>query len=496
MIPKFKIKAATYRHSQGKVNETIYQSSNELNYFLFCDAVSSTGPEQRELSIQVVENAIREKLENLPLEHINETNLILALQHANKKLLEFNKKEQINILVSAVIMALNPVAIDYSTKEKGCELMIAGVGDCRIYQIDQEEITLTFYDPKNSFRSMSITPQKRLLSLDNALGKKSNLYIQTRKIFKSHSQRYLAVSCGVYQQATEKSLLAIGLNSKEASVFISSCPSKDNDLAASCLILENAASASKNLSSIEPRPKVRKRSIVTLAASSAVILAIALFGINYILENNQKKQLGASSDNAEIASLMKQSKTQTELIISLKHEIEGRGNELKELRKELAGAIQQPKIDQAPSPDMEQALKTIEDLRRLLEEKEKKAIELAKQEDVSSTSDENSNLSKKSQLALQNVNNQIKMQFDSLQKAYAQKQIPKTTLEKVVADIKQSLIKKENLIASHLSSEEVNQEATALRELIISLQKSTLLKLEQTKKQISEKLDAAAKETD
>lgn len=514
MTSKFKIKTTHFQYTSSGVKETAQQNQSKLKYVLFCDAVPapSSDASQEKSSpytggpIEIVEKAVLEKLGQLQPEKLTETFLSAALQYANTKLLAYNRSQKSTTLVSAVILALNPSAIDPSLKEKGAELIVAGLGDCRVYQIDDEGISLTFYDPANPYRSMYATAQKRILSMDNALGKRSNVQIQSRKIFKNSSQKYLIASCGVFQQATEQELLALGLSPKDpktgVAAFMASCASKENGLRLASVSLENSSSLPKAPPASEPafqpnRRKGRLYTVATVSASTLVILSLALFIIKNKMDSKQQAPAlkPITKESPELLALQKQSQAQGEMIHFMKNEIDTRTKELNELREQLASVAHQPQIVAQTRSELEQASKIIDELRQMLHEKEQKAKELEQLSVQSESPLKSTSLSAQSRSALQALNNQLLQQFDTLQKAYAQQKTQASSLKKVVAEIKQSLLKKEKLLStSQQSSEQINQEAKALREVIIHLQKSTLSQLDSAKKQIAKQISEIAEE--
>lgn len=488
MNSKYTLKTELYRFDNS---EKI--SNNGASYVLFCDEVpKQIGNSQ---AIQIIEKAINSKLAHLSSEKLTEMNLTAALQFANSELLDYNQTNKTNALVSAVLVALNPIAFDSETNIKGAELIIAGLGDCRIYQVDSEELTLSFYDPRNPFRTLYVSPQKRLISLENVLGKKPNIQVLCRRIFKSQSQRYLIASCGCYQQATQQELLSLGTDtgdlSQAMSAFFSHCSSKENDLKMMMISLENS------LSKESPAPK--KPSTSTISAKKtktpflvgAALVALGLAGTLFY-QNTHKNEGSVHAKNDLLQAIQNQSQMQTELILSLKNEIDMRNSELKELRNELSKTLSHSKLakKEQASRNFDEASKIIEDLRRLLKEKQEEATQLAK----NVATELSSNLDHTATAALQTVNSQLTQQYEKLHKFYAQQRIEKNTLAKAVGDIKSSLSKQARLLASAPErAEQSNEEANKLQKLIIELQQSMLNQIEQAKKQIAKRLEELKK---
>jgi hypothetical protein len=500
VAPQFTIQSTHYHSTNAGVQKTPYPSG--CFYHIYCDEVplpeGSKLPADVDFPRRLVEKAIHAKLSTLTVERLNEQALAEALRFANAQLMEFNKKHKIQTLVSAVIIALNPLAIDPVTNEKGSELIIAGIGDTRVYQIDPEGLSLTFFDPMNPYRALQVSSHKRLISLDNALGKKPKPHAQIRKIFKKDSQDYLIASCGAYQQATLEELFAVAQSpsnpEKGVEAFFKQCKLKDNELQLTFLELKNSAAPKRK--AVAKQGKKASKAGLAIALSAAVVAGAILLN----LQSEDKTvsttpaPLAITTESPELLQLQKQSQQQAEVIAMLKSAIDEKTEELQSLREELTSSARQSQASKEALAELEQASKTIDELRTILKAKENKFKNLTA---VSAAAGLAPSAPPKANAAITALNSQLKTQYNALQAAYSQQKLQKQALDKAVAEIKQSLRKKDTLVTSTQESvETAAQETQALQELIIKLQKNTLLRLEQAKKQLAKQLDEDTSESD
>lgn len=492
MSPLLQLKAFDHTIAHSGVRQIDKAPNCPLHYLIFCDAVVEEidlpQPAKKQHAITLVEQSIREKLSKLSANDVNENAFKLALQYANQQLINFVDIENYPILISALIVAVYSNANDSKdASEEGVSLYLAGAGDCRVYAIDEEGVSLAFYDPKNQFRSSYISPERRYQTLENVLGNKSYLNVQCRRIYKDSSQSYLIASCGVYQQAVESDLHALGMHpndpQKGASPYFSRCRKENDLLLTICQIEKQSAKSSIDSSeqkgakdALAPQRKKGGKVVLTLSALALAGLS-TVWALNRMPENN-------SEPSQAILSLQENSRLQNDVILKLKKEIDEKAEELRQIKGQLTQM--QPGIY---TEALDKAAETIEKLHQLLKEKEAKAKQLTQEIEkdpvLSHTEPSESNGGKKIEKSGHVLlGDSLKRQLNELSMSLKEDKTL-AAIPKLVQSIRKGMAQKESELSSLVDKKnQLVAESEALRETIIELQKATLNTLKRTRTQL------------
>lgn len=239
-------------------------------YFTFYDVLLAPNQpvDAKEDAIQIIDKALQEKLTG---EYFSEEKLIQAIDYANKKFLDASSGK--NNAVSILIICKSP---------KKDELLVAGVGDCRVYAAQISFSKLIFSDPYNCFRENHTSSQDRLKNLKNALGRSDNLKVHVRTFQREPFERLLAVSYGVYTQIFEKEFqaLAFQLNDPRLGALkqLTTCSQKEHEIKTCVISFEEEAntqistSVKAELDGLKKRYKYTVASFLILAIVCALVL--------------------------------------------------------------------------------------------------------------------------------------------------------------------------------------------------------------------------------
>lgn len=203
------LKAFDFTRNSDGTHETYHEGGGaddipgSPQYLIFSDAVSPTSLQGSQSAQLLAEQTLNEYLTSIHEGPIDEAVLVKAFQHSNRRLIQLFDEEDDQVAVSALILA----PIKGESKEP--KLVVAGVGDCRLYSIGSNGLELCFSDPKVSPQSETLNLEQRYQHLRNALGVNDTLEVNSQVLTQGQFQRYLFTSYGCYQALSEETLLAL-----------------------------------------------------------------------------------------------------------------------------------------------------------------------------------------------------------------------------------------------------------------------------------------------
>lgn len=184
-------------------------------FLVLCDGVSTGQPDRDEggspsqAAAQLAEQSIAEYLDRILKGEIDKEAIKKAFYFANDRLLRVFDDEEHPIAVSAVVLALVPGV-------EGEELLVGGVGDCRVYFSEKTRVRQLFFDGQTPDVSSSMTPEERCMSLHNALGVADLFEVQFSQNPLSQSDYYSALTYGFYSQCSEEEIHRMTLHPHDA----------------------------------------------------------------------------------------------------------------------------------------------------------------------------------------------------------------------------------------------------------------------------------------
>lgn len=184
--------------------ESSYEEYPLPRYFIFCDVFkAASNPEINPLPI--IQKAIHEKLNSIPFNAIDEKHLTAALKHSNHRLLNYAQKVKESIRASAIIMVFKPISKEIEGRIiEEVEILIAGVGDCSVYEILPDQFHQLFFDPKSNPLSDTLAPE-------NVLGHSLNLDVFCTKCIQRSNSSLLIGTKGFIRQIQEWDLIKLAL---------------------------------------------------------------------------------------------------------------------------------------------------------------------------------------------------------------------------------------------------------------------------------------------
>jgi len=202
-------------HERDSLEDT---GDNCLEYLVFCDGVSpedDTGnTEPSRAAATLAEQALKDYLQKIPVDSIDEELLHNGFAYANQRLLELYGDDENSVAVSAVVMAIVDAPEQGRPGEK--TLLIAGLGDSVVHSVDQESVELLFRDPQVPLVDTPLSAEERHLSLHNALGVGDQFHVHCQFYELAPFQRYLISSYGLIFQTPLDELQGMGLHPHDA----------------------------------------------------------------------------------------------------------------------------------------------------------------------------------------------------------------------------------------------------------------------------------------
>lgn len=144
----------------------------------------------------LVEKWIREHLSRSEQPFPGRSELNAAFAYANQRLLQSDATGLNQVAVSII------VALPSSDEE---EMIVAGVGDCRLIQYVGKEQEVLLQDPLNERMQMGLNPEERLFTLQNAIGIREHLLVHTTSLPITHYPLF-ATSYGFSSQMQEEKI--------------------------------------------------------------------------------------------------------------------------------------------------------------------------------------------------------------------------------------------------------------------------------------------------
>lgn len=265
MHPESFLKAFYFHADKAKVTENLVEGP----YLLFCDFISLGNPFEKIAEAKaLIEKAIDEKMKaSGPSELVIKS----ALFHANEVF--FRWQQRGSLLASALII--------FPTESS---LLIAGVGDIKLYEASSAELRPCFIDPLNRASSKSLSVQERHTRMQNALGRSPSLTPHLLKLSPDPLKRFLVCSYGCYQLASLPSIQEMALKPHDPKLGISaellSKPSNSHSLFAALFFCQQKVSSCTPLSSQIDLPSKKKRKMVISCTIAATLIIAAIAAIS------------------------------------------------------------------------------------------------------------------------------------------------------------------------------------------------------------------------
>jgi nucleoid-associated protein YgaU len=211
-----KLKGFHFTANESGIHETTHDLHDDppqaKHCILFCDALAIDDSNQvleissQEAICSLIKKWIHESLQSSEEKEVSESTLKNAFNYANQRLLQsdVNGINQVAISVTAIA--------SLHTEGEDSQVLIATVGDQRLYEIHEECMNLTVVDPLNKQMTAPLTPEDRLYLLNNAIGICDILEIHFEKMTLKANTIYTSVSYGIYHQCEEKALLESSIN--------------------------------------------------------------------------------------------------------------------------------------------------------------------------------------------------------------------------------------------------------------------------------------------
>lgn len=359
-----KIKGHLFTLKPSGIQESSYESDSSQKDLLshlsiFCDVLSVDdrgkllSPEDNTALASLIELWIRESLEKHATTFIDEEVLSSALKYANHRLLQSDHPELERFAISAVIIAPTESSTlshdPFHRKSKSNhDILIVGIGDCRVYQIKSHKADLIFCDPLNQNSEIELSAEDRLYSLHNAIGLNQTIDIHCERISFDTFQQYALVSYGFYQRVKEQEILEIGLNPKKFQYdtykhLNQNTPDNNQKIQViSFGTLKTTKTQSHLISSGDTSSTPSRKIHITLAiASTAVVLGIASL---FFLNNPSYLPLQSYKDHSfssQQRTSQNDKRKKTDLISSLRNQILQHTRKIDLLAKELHNKEQQ-----------------------------------------------------------------------------------------------------------------------------------------------------------
>jgi nucleoid-associated protein YgaU len=207
------LKAETgIRESFQEAGSTTTEDTAALHYLVLTDGVSATSATETDQPARdaalLAEESLRDYLDNIHEGTLTEDALIEAFNHANRKVLELFDDADTKVAVSALVIALAPNRASVDGTAHGEDLIIAGVGDMKVFALRPEKTEEIFCDQS---LPQGLTPAERAEKLTHALGSTEKLSVSTLRKEQSLYQRYVALSYGLTDQMNADEIFSIGL---------------------------------------------------------------------------------------------------------------------------------------------------------------------------------------------------------------------------------------------------------------------------------------------
>lgn len=357
------------------VTETIHETTSEAAdssspvAFSFLDVLSidntgaPLGHAESNALAALVERWIVEHLTSEPTQPVDTARLKAAFAYANQRLLQSDAAGLNQVAVSGVI------AIPSSG---GKDLVVAGVGDCKVYAVNERGAKEVFADPLNSAPPAQRRPEERLFALNNAVGVQENLVVHTVTIALDHPVTLVATSYGLSQHdkggPLEKLLTVAAPTDVSAEEILKQIPLGGHHIKFEHYSIQPSAPATSTIASEPLQEKEstpehnvrRKRQRVAAFTLTAATCALVLGVTAVMLDDDSPKpptidesvhaKIGGTSgkpgldmeNNALLLSLQESEKLQKRTIAELTRNLDSSRHRIAELEMVAGGSGDKP----------------------------------------------------------------------------------------------------------------------------------------------------------
>lgn len=330
------------------------ENAGKEKLLIFCDPIAPENWDEnlRQEACCAVEQAILAELRSIPC--ISEEDLTRALQAAHAALKAFSKDKG-DCLCSCLILV---------PQEEG-SILLAGVGDGRIYQVSEDGARLCFFDPKNIVDLRPhLSPAERKIELKNVLGVSDKIHVHMRSLSPQRYSRLVLLNYGLFNQSSKNEIAQFGMDPMNPESGLKACLAAKEDqghpLAASVL-LANAERIEESSTAMPSHqfpglPARRKRRTTTLALAGFSCCMLFFMAFQFLIaggtQGNSPKGLAVEerANGAEVRRLQKKLIEQEKLVKVLEEnyeilqgELEGEEGPLatlKEANQNLMGQLQ------------------------------------------------------------------------------------------------------------------------------------------------------------
>lgn len=211
-------------HDHLGICETFFEPKSNLLFYVLCDAININNPEKNLSISREFEKIIKEYL-HLHWTELTEKILKKALDHAQNHFLKnyLSYENQLKIAITIIVEESK------GTPSEIKNLLIAGAGDIKVFQLDKT-LQLLFYDPEIPQLPENLSLKKRFHYITNAIGPPNFKCSITSAQLKPDSSLLIS-TYGAYSKSNKTKLFSLfsNLEQKKPQVYKLLVKSKDKD---------------------------------------------------------------------------------------------------------------------------------------------------------------------------------------------------------------------------------------------------------------------------
>lgn len=201
MTIKYYPKIVQFHLDRFGISETFFDAHIDATFLVVCDAINLKNPEQNNPIARSFEKIIKQYI-YFHWNDISEKTLRKAIEYAQHYFLKNYLTFENQLKISLVIIAFLPDSSDTTAK-----LLITGVGDIKIYQLDQS-LELFYYDSEISHLPENLSNSKRFHYITNAIGA-PELNYDVISIDVDINTKFLIATYGSYHQTSKEKLYTL-----------------------------------------------------------------------------------------------------------------------------------------------------------------------------------------------------------------------------------------------------------------------------------------------
>lgn len=236
---------------------------NGIRYALCCDPIPNATHEPGELRREIAE-AVASTLELVEYNLLSEHHLVKALEAAHRRIVSDHAG-----LASALLVA--------ESESNGPDLLVAGVGDLRLYGAMGDSVELTFCDPYHLDQVGLTSTQERRNTLRNVLGSEEKLDIYCRKLARANYRMLIPLTYGAYSQVSDQAWSAVGSSEGVEEWLKRELSAEGHHPASGWIIdLSRKPQSRPTPTPVAPPPLFQKRRKLTVSRAVNVLIVVGL----------------------------------------------------------------------------------------------------------------------------------------------------------------------------------------------------------------------------